>query len=109
LTKSNELRNIVPSDCWLRGQPSFAEATEDKVAELVYAAGVETQLNNAFEASCDVVTALRCASLHQGGPQNKSSGHAFDGRVAELVDALDSKSSGSNTVRVQVPLRPPNA
>ncbi len=38
-----------------------------------------------------------------------SSDHAFDGRVAELVDALDSKSSGSNTVRVQVPLRPPNA
>ena len=29
------------------------------------------------------------------------------GRVAELVDALDSKSCGSNTVRVQVPPRPP--
>ena len=28
--------------------------------------------------------------------------------MAELVDALDSKSCGSNTVRVQVPLRPPN-
>ena len=27
--------------------------------------------------------------------------------MAELVDALDSKSGGSNTVRVQVPLRPP--
>ena len=27
--------------------------------------------------------------------------------MAELVDALDSKSCGSNTVRVQVPLRPP--
>ena len=30
------------------------------------------------------------------------------GRLAELVDALDSKSCGSNTVRVQVPRRPPN-
>ena len=28
--------------------------------------------------------------------------------MAELVDALDSKSCGSNTVRVQVPLRPPD-
>ena len=28
--------------------------------------------------------------------------------MAELVDALDSKSCGSNTVRVQVPLRPPS-
>ena len=27
--------------------------------------------------------------------------------MAELVDAPDSKSSGSNTVWVQVPLRPP--
>ena len=27
--------------------------------------------------------------------------------MAELVDALDSKSGGSNAVRVQVPLRPP--
>ena len=27
--------------------------------------------------------------------------------MAELVDALDSKSCGSNTVWVQVPLRPP--
>ena len=31
------------------------------------------------------------------------------GRVAELVDALDSKSCGSNVVRVQVPSRPPAA
>ena len=30
-----------------------------------------------------------------------------DGRMAELVDALDSKSCDSNVVRVQVPLRPP--
>jgi hypothetical protein len=29
------------------------------------------------------------------------------GRVAELVDALDSKSCGSNVVWVQVPPRPP--
>ena len=29
------------------------------------------------------------------------------GRVAELVDALDSKSSVGNNVRVQVPPRPP--
>ena len=28
--------------------------------------------------------------------------------MAELVDAADLKSAGSNTVRVQVPLRPPN-
>ena len=28
--------------------------------------------------------------------------------MAELVDAPDSKSSDSNIVRVQVPLRPPN-
>ena len=28
--------------------------------------------------------------------------------MAELVDAVDSKSAGSNTVRVQVPLCPPN-
>ncbi len=29
------------------------------------------------------------------------------GRMAELVDALASGASGSNPVRVQVPLRPP--
>ena len=29
------------------------------------------------------------------------------GRMAELVDALDSKSNGSDTVRVRFPLRPP--
>ena len=29
------------------------------------------------------------------------------GRVAELVDALDSKSGSSNGVRVQFPSRPP--
>ena len=28
--------------------------------------------------------------------------------MAELVDAADLKSAGSNTVRVQVPLRPPD-
>ena len=30
------------------------------------------------------------------------------GRMAELVDALDSKSCDSNVVRVQVPRRPPD-
>ena len=29
------------------------------------------------------------------------------GRMAEPVDALDSKSNGSNAVRVRVSLRPP--
>ena len=29
------------------------------------------------------------------------------GRMVELVDALDSKSNGSNTLRVRVSLRPP--
>ena len=31
-----------------------------------------------------------------------------DGRMVELVDAPDSKSGGSNTLRVRVSLRPPN-
>ena len=31
----------------------------------------------------------------------------FDGRMAELVDALVSGTSGSNTLEVQVFLRPP--
>lgn len=31
----------------------------------------------------------------------------YRGRMAELVDALDSKSGGSNIVRVRFPLRPP--
>ena len=30
-----------------------------------------------------------------------------NGRMAELVDALDSKSNGSNAVRVRVSLCPP--
>tara|TARA_B100001765_G_C19364039_1_gene276040 strand:+ start:368 stop:496 length:129 start_codon:yes stop_codon:yes gene_type:complete len=30
------------------------------------------------------------------------------GRMAELVDAWDSKSHGSNAVRVRFSLRPPN-
>ena len=29
------------------------------------------------------------------------------GRMVELVDALDSKSNGSNVLRVRVSLRPP--
>ena len=35
--------------------------------------------------------------------------YSLFGRMAELVDALDSKSCDSNVVRVQVPLRPPSA
>ena len=31
-----------------------------------------------------------------------------NGRMVELVDALDSKSNGSNILRVRVSLRPPN-
>ena len=31
-----------------------------------------------------------------------------NGRMAELVDALDSKSNSSNAVRVRVSLCPPN-
>ena len=30
-----------------------------------------------------------------------------NGRMVELVDALDSKSNGSNALRVRVSLRPP--
>ena len=30
-----------------------------------------------------------------------------NGRMVELVDALDSKSNGSNILRVRVSLRPP--
>ena len=33
--------------------------------------------------------------------------NSFIGRVAELVDALDSKSGDSNIVRVRFPPRPP--
>ena len=33
---------------------------------------------------------------------------APNGRMAELVDAIDSKSVGRKVVRVQVPLCPPN-
>ena len=37
----------------------------------------------------------------------KSNFIKYIGRMAELVDALDSTSNGSNTVRVRVSLCPP--